>query len=132
MWTDPDEAARWWHPRGVTTPRDSVHIDARVGGTYGYTMVLDATGGQYRTGGVYLEVERPTRLVFTWAEPGVTQADPEESPVVTVTLEPVDGRTRMTFELRGIPGSPGDDGVHDGWTSAFDVLADHLQPPVRP
>jgi uncharacterized protein YndB with AHSA1/START domain len=33
-WTDPDEAAHWWHPRGVRTPRDSVRVDLRVGGSY--------------------------------------------------------------------------------------------------
>lgn len=46
-WTDPDEAATWWHPRGVETPRDSVEIDARPGGTYRYTMIAP-DGSTYR------------------------------------------------------------------------------------
>lgn len=33
-WTDPDSAAQWWHPRGASTPRETVDIDARVGGRY--------------------------------------------------------------------------------------------------
>ena len=38
-WTDPDEAAAWWHPRGLETPRESVELDVRPGGRYRYTMV---------------------------------------------------------------------------------------------
>lgn len=122
-WTEPDEVAVWWHPRGVSTPRESVAIDARVGGRYAYTMVDDATGDRYPTGGVYLEVQPFERLRFTWGEP---DADPSEAPIVTVTLEPNGNRTRMTFDLRGVEGRPGDGFVHDGWDSALDVLGDYL------
>lgn len=123
-WTNPDEAAQWWHPRGMTTPRDSVSIDARVGGTYTYTMVDDTTGDAYPTGGVYREVEPHTRLSFTWGNPG---DDPDETPLVTVTIEDVGDLTRLTFDLRGVDGMPGDDSFHDGWESALDELVDHLQ-----
>ncbi len=123
MWTDPDEVARWWHPRGLVTPRDTVRIDARVGGTYAYTMVDEGSGESWPTGGVYREVEPCTRLAFTWGRP---DDDPDEAPLVTVTLEPVGGRTRMTFDLRGVAGHPGDGWFHDGWDSALDVLAEHL------
>lgn len=43
-WTDPDEAAQWFHPEGLSTPRDSVQMDVRVGGRYIYTMVDDTDG----------------------------------------------------------------------------------------
>lgn len=123
-WTDPDEVAEWWHPRGVSTPRESVTIDARVGGRYAYTMVDDATGNSYPTGGVYLELQPFERLVFTWGEP---DADPAHAPVVTVTLGANGDRTRMTFDLRGVEGAPGDNNFYDGWDSALDVLGDHLR-----
>jgi uncharacterized protein YndB with AHSA1/START domain len=119
-WTDPDEVAQWWHPRGMTTPRESVAIDATVGGRYAYTMVDDA-GQEYPTGGRYREVEPVTRLVFTWGEPAV-----EDSPVVTVTIEPAGELTRMTFDLRGVDGVSGDASFFDGWESAFDELAEHV------
>lgn len=123
-WTAPDEVAQWWHPRGLSTPRDSVAIDARVGGRYAYTMVDDVTGAAYPTGGVYLELQPFERLVFTWGEP---DADPADAPVVTVTLAPNGDRTRMTFDLRGADGRPGDGFFYDGWDSALDVLVEHLQ-----
>jgi uncharacterized protein YndB with AHSA1/START domain len=121
-WTDPDEAAAWWHPRGLETPRDSVELDVRPGGRYRYTMVA-ADGSTYPTAGTYREVVEPSRLVFTWVDPG----DPEElAPVITVTLEDLGERTRMVFHLDGAGGQPGDENVYDGWDSAFDVLAERL------
>ncbi len=66
----PDEAARWWHPKGVSSPpREHVTIDPRVGGTYRYLMINDENGAEYPpTGGTYLEVDEPKRLVFTWGK----------------------------------------------------------------
>ena len=39
-WTDPDDVAEWFSPAPLTTPRDSVRIDLRVGGRYELTMVM--------------------------------------------------------------------------------------------
>ncbi|SOD64085.1 Uncharacterized conserved protein YndB, AHSA1/START domain [Streptomyces zhaozhouensis] len=122
-WTEPDEMARWFHPRGMTSPREHLRADLRVGGRYAYVMVSDDTGERTPTGGVYLEIAAPERLVFTWGHP---EAAAEDSPVVTVDLEDLGDRTGMTFRLRGVPGRPGDDSVYDGWSSALDVLTDAL------
>ena len=43
--------------------------------------------------------------------------------MITVDLaDTVDGRTEMTFHVDGDAGRPGDEGVYDGWTEAFDIL----------
>ena len=124
-WTDPDEAPYWLHPRGITTPRESVDYDVRAGGRYRYTMIAPG-GASYPTVGTYREVTPPERLVFTGGSPG----DPdEELPVSTVELaEHGDGgsQTRMTFRLQGIAGHPGDANVHDGWAEALELLAERL------
>jgi uncharacterized protein YndB with AHSA1/START domain len=126
-WTDPDEAAAWWHPRNVTTPRDSVELDVRPGGRYRYTMI-GPDGTEYPTVGLYREVVEPERLVFTWASPG----DPDDAaPVITVTLAEhgeAGEQTHMTFELTGWDGEPGDGNVYDGWSQAFDELDGRLAP----
>jgi uncharacterized protein YndB with AHSA1/START domain len=120
-WTNEDSLSVWWHPAGLTTPRESVSVDLRVGGEYRYTMVKG--DDHYPTGGTYLEVDEPSKLVFTWDEPGTPVA---ESPEVTVLLEELGDRTRMTFTLRGIDAAPGDKYIYDGWVSAFDELASFL------
>ena len=120
-WTDPDKAAQWWHPRGMTTPRESVEINAVVGGTYQYTMVDDLSGEEYPTGGTYREVIENQQLIFTWGNPGDVHA-----PVATVTIEDLGELTRMTFALSGVDGMSGDDSYYDGWESAIDNFAAFL------
>jgi len=124
-WTDPDEAATWWHPRGIATPRESVELDVRPGGRYRYTMIAP-DGTEYPTTGVYREITPPERLVMTWGSPG--DAD-ELAPVLTIELAEHGERgeqTRMTFHVLGIEAAPGDENVYDGWDSAFDLLVEHL------
>lgn len=122
-WTEQADAAAWWHPRGVEIKPGSVDVDARVGGRYRYTMVAP-DGSEYPTAGVYRELDAPQRLVMTWGSPG----DPDDRvPVITVTLRELPGgRTEMLFHVLGIDAAPGDENVYDGWSSAFDVLEEHL------
>jgi len=40
--TDPDQLAQWYGPNGFPVPRDTVEIDARVGGAMRFTMVSEA------------------------------------------------------------------------------------------
>ena len=121
-WTNPDEATHWWHPRGVHTPRDSVTIDARVGGGYSYTMIHDETGERFPTAGVYREVERPTRLAFTWGDAG---DQPQACPLIEVDITPDGDGSRMVFTMTRL--EPQHDDVRTGWTEAFDVLAEHIK-----
>lgn len=48
LWTDPEELAHWFHPRGMRTPRESVEVDLREGGRYAYTMVFEDGTGEAR------------------------------------------------------------------------------------
>lgn len=124
-WTDADELTLWHHPARVSTPRDSIAVDVREGGTYRYTMVNDEDGEEYPTAGTYLLVSEPERLVFTWGSP---DDDPAESPVVAVDLTASGGgsETEVALHVRGIPGEPGDDNVYDGWSQALENLAGHV------
>jgi uncharacterized protein YndB with AHSA1/START domain len=123
VWTDPEEAPYWLHPRGVTTPREHVDFDVRPGGRYRYTMVA-GDGSEYPTVGTYREVSPPHRLVFTWGSPG--DAD-DTMPLITVDLAqhgPAGEQTLLTFHLDGHAGAPGDKNVYDGWSEALELLAE--------
>ena len=91
-WTDEDELARWLYDFG-RTPRESISFDVREGGSYRYTLISD-NGEEYPTGGVFLEVVPPERLVFTWGNPDDSI---DTAPVVTITLTERDGRTELVF-----------------------------------
>ena len=103
----------------MRTPPESVVIDLRAGGSFSYTMI-GPDGDEHSATGSYLEVREPDRLAFTW---GISGEEPAEMPVITVELADTgDGRTEMTFHVDGVAGRPGDEGLYDGWTEAFDAL----------
>lgn len=118
-WTEPEHLAAWL----PSTPLETISFDVREGGRLRYTMVDEATGQTFPTGGVFLEVTPFERLVFTWGNPD----DPvESSPVVTLTLQAEGERTELTFHLRGFDGHPGDGFVYDGWSDTLDTLVAHV------
>ena len=60
--TDPDHLTHFWGPKGVSTPRDRITVDARPGGAFETVMVNDSDGNEYATRAVYDEVRPPERL----------------------------------------------------------------------
>jgi uncharacterized protein YndB with AHSA1/START domain len=134
MWTDPIHFAAWYGPGGATVIVEA--IDLRVGGRRHVEMRVATPGGERRMWftGEHLEIAAPHRLVYTESmadEHGTILSPaalgmPEDHPTtttVTVALEDLGGRTRMTMTHAGIPqDSPG----AIGWNMAFDKLAAHL------
>ncbi|HKE52460.1 MAG TPA: SRPBCC domain-containing protein, partial [Actinomycetes bacterium] len=68
MLTEPVELAKWWGPRGFTTPE--IELDLSVGGGYRFGM-QPPQGELFHLTGEYFEIDRPSRLVYTfgWEEP---------------------------------------------------------------
>lgn len=64
-WTDPEELVHWWRQEGDGWAFAGASIDLRVGGRYRLSMT-DPNGNTHAAVGVYQQVERPGRLVFTW------------------------------------------------------------------
>lgn len=60
-WTDPEQVAQWWGPRGFTLTTHSK--DLRVGGSWNYSM-HGPDGVDYPNMTKYLEVERHSKLVY--------------------------------------------------------------------
>ena len=122
-WTEPEHLARWWGPRGRTTPVDSITLDLRPGGTFRVSSVSDEHGDDMVTLGTFREVVPPERLVLDEAADD-SWHDGAESEVTLIELG--DGRTEMRFratvhtteEMIGI--------AEVGITSAFDRLAEQL------
>jgi uncharacterized protein YndB with AHSA1/START domain len=134
-WTDPDHLD-WFYNDHQPIPSDPIELDLRIGGVWRQLMVIDADTA-YVTGGVYREIVPDEKLVFAWgASDGWPKLDLDrldESPQVTVTLSPVDGRTEMTLHVE-LPATLSDDevqewwskGVRDGWRDTVDRLAARL------
>ena len=64
VWSAPEHLARWWGPRGFTVI--SFEADVRPGGAFRFG-IRSPEGTEHWAHGIYREVERPARLVFTTA-----------------------------------------------------------------
>lgn len=136
-WTDPEMAMRWWGPKGFTSP--SCQIDLRVGGKTLFAMQSpDFNDGKpIWSTGVYKELVPLERIVTTdcFADedgnvvPASHYGMPADIPLemlVTVTLEDVGGKTKMTLRHEGLPAGEMIDGAGVGWNESFDKLAESL------
>jgi uncharacterized protein YndB with AHSA1/START domain len=117
-WTDPDEVAAWYGPEQFDTPRERIHIDARVGGRYELTMVQRDGGAEFAIGYEIIELVEPELIVLR-SDP-MPEVGLHEPTVTRVEFEDLGGRTRMT-----LTDGPYTESRHAeaGWSAAFDKLA---------
>lgn len=88
-WLEPEKIKTWIFP----SPDDiikKIETVPGVGGTF--LFVIERDGDMIEHLGEYLEIERPNRLVFTWAV-----ADEEGSDRVVLTFHPNDSGTELTL-----------------------------------
>jgi uncharacterized protein YndB with AHSA1/START domain len=90
-WTRPDLLMRWWAPESFGVTFLSCEADVRPGGTYKFVFGHPESGQPMAFVGRYLEVEPPSRLVWTNEENG-------EGFVTTVTFEERDGKTHLMLQ----------------------------------
>jgi uncharacterized protein YndB with AHSA1/START domain len=124
VWTNPDHLARWWGPNGFTTESYTVNLTA--GGRWRFCMRNGDDGVEYWARGVYHEIRRPERLVFSfaWEQPKGT---PGHDTLVTVSFSDRDGKTEMTFHQAIFETVEDRDGHEEGWCSSFDDLLTYLK-----
>lgn len=122
-WTEPELLKRWFAPKPWTVP--TALLDVRPGGAS--LIVMRGPEGQYMPcRGVYLEVAKNERLVFTDAYTNAWA--PAEKPFMTgiVTFEPEGRGTRYTARVRhwtaGDREAHEKMGFHEGWGQCADQL----------
>jgi uncharacterized protein YndB with AHSA1/START domain len=103
--TEPQHIPNWWGPRDV--PMTVEAMDFRVGGRWRW--IAQSADGDAPFTGEYLEIDPPKRIVHTEmfdVEP-FNQGEPA---LVTVTLEEVDGGTKLRSSSR-FPSAEGLEGA---------------------
>jgi uncharacterized protein YndB with AHSA1/START domain len=90
MWTKPEHVTRWWDPSG--TPLAQCDIDLRPGGSFRF-LHRGTGSNQHVFGGRYVDIEPPSRLVFTTPTPsgGVSTG--------TLDFKTVGKTTRLTMTI---------------------------------
>src|SRR5882672_5697490 len=123
-WTEPELLKQWFAPLPWTTP--AAELDVRPGGA-NLIVMRGPDGNDMPNRGVYLEVVKNERLVFTDA---YTKAwEPSEKPFMTVILTFADegGKTRYTARVLHWTVADREThekmGFHQGWGQCTDQLA---------
>ncbi|MEF2547770.1 SRPBCC family protein [Aurantimonas sp. E1-2-R+4] len=115
-WTESELLTRWFAPKPWTTPR--AELDVRPGGSSLVTM-RSPEGKDYPNPGVYLEVVKNERLVFTDAYTSAWVPSDKPFMTVTLTFEDEDGKTRYTATARHWSAADRkaheEMGFHEGW-----------------
>lgn len=91
-WTDPQQVAQWWGPRGFTLTTHSK--DLKPGGHWNYTM-HGPDGTDYPNKTHYFEVEKHSKLVYDHG------GNDEQAPLfrVTVLFSAIEGKTKMEMSM---------------------------------
>jgi uncharacterized protein YndB with AHSA1/START domain len=122
--TQPEIFKIWWGPKGCDC--SLCEMDLRVGGQW--TTTLENTGGDCssnQVGGIYTEIEDPSKLAFTWAwigEDGIRGHETE----VTILLHDEGEKTLMEFSQKIFADAEQRDQHRQGWESSYSCLDEVL------
>ena len=115
-WTSEEVLRRWWHTEHGWETSDA-KVDLRVGGAVRVVMRDPEKDVEYGGGGIYTEVEPPTRLAFTW-----TWDDDTRETLIEIDFEERDGVTTVHFTHSGLWDDEAVRSHEDGWGKLFDRL----------
>ncbi|MDE1873809.1 MAG: SRPBCC domain-containing protein [Candidatus Micrarchaeota archaeon] len=128
-WTDQELVRKWWGPQGVTNP--TCVWEARTDGKIDIVMLAGkelgpAAGMRWPMNGAFREVTPQSRLVFTSNAIDDNQEALLEN-VVTVDLQDMGGKTKMTIHIavtKAVPGKTENmlGGMAAGWNQQTDKL----------
>ena len=123
-WTDPEQLAVWFGPRGLTI--ETHESDIRVGGVWRFDMVGDDV--RYDNRMTFLRIDRP-RLIEVDHGPDKDD-DPRKFRMLVTFDEQTDGKTVLTLRQMHPTRALRDAGVGFGAVEfggqTLDKLADHL------
>jgi uncharacterized protein YndB with AHSA1/START domain len=94
-WTKPEHLKQWWGCEGSSIPHCA--IDLRAGGSWSLVMRM-ADGSEHPFYGIYREIVRPRRLVYTERYEMPQFGSPEW--LTTVTFEEAHGETLVTHTIQ--------------------------------
>jgi uncharacterized protein YndB with AHSA1/START domain len=126
-WTEAEHLKQWWGPRGFTNP--ICEVDLRVGGAWRVVMRFP-DGNEHTAHGVYREIVKPERIVFT-----NIALDKDGNRLLegltSVTLQDLGGKTKLTLQTRITGLVPYADrmleGMEMGWSQSLERLAESLE-----
>ena len=120
-WTSEEVMRRWWHA-GNDWETPVATVDLRIGGEVRVVMRDPHKDAEYGGGGVYTEIDPPTRLAFTW----IWDSDPSREQLIVIDFEEDDGGTNVRFTHSNLWNEEAVRDHEDGWGKVFDNLEREL------
>jgi uncharacterized protein YndB with AHSA1/START domain len=114
-WTDAAQLMQWFGPENVTMAEADCEV--RVGGHF-HVVMIENTGDRHEVNGVYKEVVRHEKLVFSWS----WISTPERVSQVTVRFKEEGGGTLLTLIHEQLHDEAAKTGHTHGWTGSLDKL----------
>jgi len=140
VWTEHDHLKNWFTPGGVTLTHST--MDFRPGGSL-HSAMKSPDGTEMWGKMIYQEIDPPHRLVyittFSDKDGGLTRHPMSNTwpleMLTTITLEPENGKTKVTVEWEPIHATPEEvatleiarDGMSQGWNGTFEQLKAYLE-----
>ena len=120
-WTSEEVMRRWWRAAHHWETSEA-QVDLRVGGAIRVVMHNPDRGTDHGGGGRYTEIERPTRLAFTWLWDGDTRRT-----LIEIDFEESDGATTVRFTHSGLWDEEAVRSHRKGWANILDSLGRTLE-----
>jgi uncharacterized protein YndB with AHSA1/START domain len=120
-WTSEEVIRRWWQAEHHWETSEA-EVDLRVGGVVRVVMRDPVKDAEYGGGGLYTEIEPPSRLAFTWTWDGDTRRT-----LIELEFEETDGVTRVTFTHSGLLDEAVLRSHERGWGNVLDSLGRTLE-----
>lgn len=114
--TQPELLAKWHTP--VNTDPAQVELDLKVGGQYRISM-NDPDCDLHVATGVFLEIDKPNKLVYTWAWEGGDMPETQ----VTVLFRSLGEQTEVELIHEGFPEADATSHHGEGWAALLENLA---------
>jgi uncharacterized protein YndB with AHSA1/START domain len=112
---------KWWAPREATTHE----MDVNPGGVWRYSQAVRGAEQTFKI--EFIEITRPTRLVYDYGTDAANAPDPVRT---TVTFDEQDGKTKVTLQLMFVTAAERKQAVKYGAIvgamQALENLADYL------
>lgn len=123
-WSDPELLAQWFAPKPLTT--EVVAYDLRPGGSFNVVM-RGADGAAYPAAGVFLDVVKNRRIVWTDAFTETWVPSEKAFMLAEITLEEQGGGTAYRARIRHWTAADREAhekmGFHEGWALCAEQLA---------
>ena len=115
---EPRHLTHFWGPAGVSTPLETINVDARPGGVFETVMVNDSDGSRYPTRAVFDEIAEPERIVWTEPDSGMT--------TTSTFMDLSGGRTELRIHQANAPQGYRSPEAQAGFATSLDRFAAYL------